>query len=61
LFEKETFAPTVRSHMPAGFEKDFSRFSKFVTDGMAAMMSGVSPRKAAEQMHAGLTRQYFKP
>jgi multiple sugar transport system substrate-binding protein len=58
LFEKETFKSGVRSHMPTGFEKDFNRFSKIVTDSMAVMMSGATPRKAAEQMHANLTRQF---
>lgn len=58
LFEKETFAPTVRSYMPAGYEKNFNQFSKVVTDGMSVMMSGTSPRKAAEQIHASLVRQF---
>jgi ABC-type glycerol-3-phosphate transport system substrate-binding protein len=60
LFEKASFRPDVRSHMPLGHERDFNRFAKVVTDGMAVMMSaGVSPRKAAEQIHSNLTRQFF--
>ncbi len=56
LFEKATFAPTVRTHMPMGFEKDFNRFSKVITDGLATMMSGTAPEKSAAQLHAALTR-----
>lgn len=58
MFEKETFKSNVRSYMPLGLEKDFNRFAKIVTDSMAMMMSGVPPRKAAEQMHASLVRQF---
>lgn len=60
LFEKATFAPTVRSHMPTGYEKDFNRFSKIITDGISGMMSGVTPRIAAEQIHTQFARQFSK-
>lgn len=59
VFEASASRAT-RSYLPLGFEGEYAKFSKIISDGVSAMASGaLDAEAAADQIHGELTREFF--